>query len=209
MSTETIKLKPKADVIAQFRYNAKVQAMGVFEANGMVSPHGHDATNREKRLPLIASDHPVPPFTQLNPEQVSVTSGRMFGASTIRLRGSWRPILQPAPALACAKDSIRVTAGLRRTDLFQSGGCLIVQLQLGCAEVVAKMLDRARTDDRSGDAWAVCDPAQRDLGRRHADLLGDAHNGIDRRPIAIGAGIPPKPTDTAACRKRRGFPTVG
>jgi hypothetical protein len=69
MSTETIKLKPKADVIAQFRYNAKVQAMGVFEANGMVSPHGHDATNREKRLPLIASDHPVPPFTQLNPEQ--------------------------------------------------------------------------------------------------------------------------------------------
>jgi hypothetical protein len=86
----------------------------------------------------------------------------MFGASAIGLRGSWCPILRPAPALTCAKDSIRVAAGLRRTDLFQSGGCLIVQLQLlGCAEVVAKLLERARTDDRRDDAGAVCDPAQR------------------------------------------------
>jgi hypothetical protein len=83
MSTETIKLKPKADVIAQFRYNAKVQAMGVFEANGMVSPHGHDATNREKRLPLIASDHPVPP---VHPTQ----SGTGFQS---------RPVGCSAPAL--------------------------------------------------------------------------------------------------------------
>jgi len=63
MSTETSKLKPKADVIAQFRYSAEVQAIGVVEANGMVSLHGHDATHREKRLPLIASDQ------DLNPER--------------------------------------------------------------------------------------------------------------------------------------------
>ena len=56
MSTETSKLKPKADAIAQFRYGAEAQAIGVVEANGMVSLHGHDATHREKRLPLIASD---------------------------------------------------------------------------------------------------------------------------------------------------------
>ena len=113
-------------------------------------------------------------------QRVSGSSGRMFGASTIRLRGSRRPVLQPAPALACAKDSIRVAAGLRRTDFFKSAGCLVVQLQLGCAEVVAKMLDRARTDDRRDDAGAVCDPAQRDLARCRADLLGDANNGLAR-----------------------------
>jgi hypothetical protein len=63
MSTETSKLKPKADVIAQFRYSAEVQAIGAVEANGMVSVHGHDATQRGKRLPLIASDQ------DLNPER--------------------------------------------------------------------------------------------------------------------------------------------
>jgi hypothetical protein len=51
----------------------------------------------------------------------------MIGASGVGLRGSWRPILQPACALACAKGSIRVAAGLRRTDLFKSGGCLGVR----------------------------------------------------------------------------------
>jgi hypothetical protein len=51
------------------------------------------------------------------------------------------------------------------------------------------MLYRARTEDRSGDAWTVGDPAQRDLCRCRADLLGDANNGIDRRPIAIGVGL--------------------
>jgi hypothetical protein len=63
MNTETSKLKPKADAIAQFRYGAEAQAIGVVEANGMVSLHGHDATHREKRLPLIASDQ------DLNPER--------------------------------------------------------------------------------------------------------------------------------------------
>jgi hypothetical protein len=56
MSTETSKLRPEAAVIAQFRYSAEVQPIGVVEANGMVSLHGHDPTHREKRLPLIASD---------------------------------------------------------------------------------------------------------------------------------------------------------
>jgi hypothetical protein len=51
------------------------------------------------------------------------------------------------------------------------------------------MLYRARTDDRCCDTGTVCDPAQRDLGRRRPDLLGDANNGIDRRPIAIRVGI--------------------
>jgi hypothetical protein len=51
------------------------------------------------------------------------------------------------------------------------------------------MLYRARTNDRSDDAWTVGDPAQRDLGRCRADLLGDANNGIDGRPIAIRFSI--------------------
>jgi hypothetical protein len=73
MSTETSKLKPKADVIAQFRYGAEGQAIGVVEANGMVSLHGHDATHREKRLPLIASDqdlNPEPQTALLPPKEV-------------------------------------------------------------------------------------------------------------------------------------------
>jgi hypothetical protein len=36
--------------------------------------------------------------------------------------------------------------------LINSIGRLVVQLQLACAEVVAKMIDRARTDDRRDDA---------------------------------------------------------
>jgi hypothetical protein len=61
MSTETSKLKPKADVIAQFRYSAEEQAIGVVKANGMVSLHGHDAIHRENRLPLVASDQDLNP----------------------------------------------------------------------------------------------------------------------------------------------------
>jgi hypothetical protein len=63
MSTEISKLRPKAAVIAQFRYSAEVQAIGVVEANRMVSLHGHDATHREEPLPLTASDQ------DLNPER--------------------------------------------------------------------------------------------------------------------------------------------
>jgi hypothetical protein len=51
------------------------------------------------------------------------------------------------------------------------------------------MLNRASTDDRRDHAGAIRDPAQCDLGRRRADFPGNANNLIDRRPIAIGAGI--------------------
>ena len=112
-------------------------------------------------------------------KSASGASGRMIGASGVRRRGSWRPIVQTARALACAKGSIGVAGGLRRTDLFKNRGCLVVQRQLGCAEIVAKMLDRTRTNDLRDDAGAVCDPAQRHLGRRRANLLGYANNGID------------------------------
>ena len=63
MSTETSKLRSKGDVIAQLRFNAEVEAIGVVEANRMVSVHGHNATHREERLPLTASDQ------DLNPER--------------------------------------------------------------------------------------------------------------------------------------------
>jgi hypothetical protein len=75
MSTATSKLKPKDDVIALFRYSAEVQAIGVVEANGMVSLHGHDATHRGKRLPLVASDQ------DLNPERSPLFS---FGVEAAR-----------------------------------------------------------------------------------------------------------------------------
>lgn len=65
----------------------------------------------------------------------------------------------------------------------------MVQDQFGCTEVAAKMLDRARTDDRRDDARTFGDPAQRDLRRRRANSLGDANDGIDCRPIAIGVSV--------------------
>jgi hypothetical protein len=57
----TSELGLKADAIAQFIYSAEVQAIGIVEANGMVSLHGLDATHREERLPLIASDQDFAP----------------------------------------------------------------------------------------------------------------------------------------------------
>jgi hypothetical protein len=112
-----------------------------------------------------------------------------LGANRVRRRGCWLPILQRTPALAFTKGTVRIAAAVRCTDLLKSGGCLVIQRQAGCRQVVAKMLNRASTDDRRDNAGTICDPAQCDLGRCRANLPGDANDRIDRRPIAIGVGI--------------------
>jgi hypothetical protein len=80
----------------------------------------------------------------------------MFGASTIRLRGRWRPILQPAPALACAKDSIRVNLlmaddPMRDIRLFQVCDLFLAQFNRQSAHGIFQMCNLRCPNDRSSD----------------------------------------------------------
>ena len=77
------------------------------------------------------------------------------------------------------------------------------------AEQVLELLERARPDDRRGDAVRAEQPRERDLGDRDAARLGDLPRRVDDREVALDRAPLVGLLVVVSSRRRSGCPPAG
>src|SRR5262245_44231160 len=108
-------------------------------------------------------------------------------AGVVARAWSSRDDLVAQPAIGERARKVHRVEPLREPEFYRAGRVEDLhlvgwKLQVEAGEVVLKLRELARADDRDHGDRPVAEPRQRDLGHRSADLIGD---GLERRDDAL------------------------